>query len=266
MRGWGICRAMNQTELYELINKHFNEGELRTLCFDLDIEYENLGGRGKSNNVRELILFVLRKERYDDLYVQLKHYHPNVNWSEPEETIYKQTPNTDNSPPLDSKSTNRSKSFGILIAIGLFAIAITIWLQFFDKQATINFLAGTVLTVIIIGILIISGHEFVMRSPPFPGGRIEIYESKLDQDGSSKKMLVWKASLEKRRRVIVKRPPNHLGIKKIKIRFSEYNGQNKRDKLRFEVIKKSGVNKVSHLSPQESMSVSSGRWLTWFDC
>jgi len=42
--------------LRQVLAQYYNEGELPTLCFDLAIDYESLGGRGKSENVAELVL------------------------------------------------------------------------------------------------------------------------------------------------------------------------------------------------------------------
>ncbi len=38
-------------QLFPLIDAHFNEEELRTLCLMLGLEYESLGGRGKTNPI-----------------------------------------------------------------------------------------------------------------------------------------------------------------------------------------------------------------------
>ncbi len=44
---------MSLPSLYRLLDQHFNEEELRTLCFHLAIAYDSLGGRGKAANARE---------------------------------------------------------------------------------------------------------------------------------------------------------------------------------------------------------------------
>ena len=41
-------------QLREFLTEYFNEEELRTVCFDLGIDYDNLGGEGKGGKAREL--------------------------------------------------------------------------------------------------------------------------------------------------------------------------------------------------------------------
>ncbi|MBX3055397.1 MAG: tetratricopeptide repeat protein [Anaerolineae bacterium] len=48
-------------QLAELISKHFSEEELRGLCLELGMEYEELGGRGKTANARELVQWAERR-------------------------------------------------------------------------------------------------------------------------------------------------------------------------------------------------------------
>ncbi len=74
-----------QAQLRDLIAKYFNDEELRNLCFDLDIPYDDLGSEGKTGKVRELVAYCQRHNRLDDLAEQCHALRPNVNWpgSEP---------------------------------------------------------------------------------------------------------------------------------------------------------------------------------------
>lgn len=54
-------------KLREIIDHFFSEEELKDLCFIIDIEYEVLGGVGKSGKSRELITFAKRHGRYNEL-------------------------------------------------------------------------------------------------------------------------------------------------------------------------------------------------------
>jgi hypothetical protein len=67
-------------KLRTLIIAHFNDGELRDLCFDLGIDYENLPGQGKSDKARELVAYVQRYERTDELVALCRRLRPNVAW------------------------------------------------------------------------------------------------------------------------------------------------------------------------------------------
>ena len=53
--------------LYDLLIEKFNEEELKTLCFLLDVSYNDLGGEGRASKARELILHLERRERLSEL-------------------------------------------------------------------------------------------------------------------------------------------------------------------------------------------------------
>ena len=55
------------TQLRQLLVKRFSDGELRTLCFDLGVEYEDLPGAGKTDKARELVDYMDRYDRLADL-------------------------------------------------------------------------------------------------------------------------------------------------------------------------------------------------------
>lgn len=58
----------------------FNESELRTLITDLDLIYENIDGENFEDKVRELISYVNRHNRVDDLLSLLTKTRPDVMW------------------------------------------------------------------------------------------------------------------------------------------------------------------------------------------
>lgn len=69
-------------QLFPLIDAHFNEEELRTLCLMLGLEYESLGGRGKTANARELAEQMRRQGRLPELLALLRQERPLVAWPE----------------------------------------------------------------------------------------------------------------------------------------------------------------------------------------
>ena len=68
--------------LQEKLEKHFNEDELRSLCFDLGEDYENLGGEGKAGKARELILRLERLERIAELIDRCRELRPKISWED----------------------------------------------------------------------------------------------------------------------------------------------------------------------------------------
>jgi internalin A len=58
----------------------FNLEDVKRLCFDLGIEYEDLTGDGRSGNMRELLRHVERHNRLPDLVHLLQQQRPRVLW------------------------------------------------------------------------------------------------------------------------------------------------------------------------------------------
>lgn len=73
--------AVNRAQLRQLIIAAFNEGEMRTLCADLGIDYEGLpGGSGKEDKARELIAYCERRGRLGELVEACRGLRPHVSW------------------------------------------------------------------------------------------------------------------------------------------------------------------------------------------
>ncbi len=68
------------TRLRELLTTRFDEGELRTLCFDLGADYDSLPGEGKSNKARELVARIERYKRLTELVDAGKKLRPDIPW------------------------------------------------------------------------------------------------------------------------------------------------------------------------------------------
>jgi hypothetical protein len=73
---------VNRKALRQLLTQHFNLSELRTLCFDLSIDYENLDGKGKETKVLALIEYAERYGRMDDLVAECRVLRPHVRWED----------------------------------------------------------------------------------------------------------------------------------------------------------------------------------------
>ena len=70
--------AIDRSRLLEQIRALFSDGELRDLCLDLSVDYENLPGEGKGDKARELILFMQRVGRLDDLVHRATELRPHL--------------------------------------------------------------------------------------------------------------------------------------------------------------------------------------------
>ena len=68
------------SELRQILVTHFSEGELRTLCFDLDIDYDDLPGEGRTDKARELVAYFERRNRIFDLVEPGIKQRPDISW------------------------------------------------------------------------------------------------------------------------------------------------------------------------------------------
>lgn len=67
-----------------LIEYHFNLGELRTLCSDLNVDYDNIPSEDntKQLKIEGLIDYLIRRNLLEELRKLLKLERPNVNWDQ----------------------------------------------------------------------------------------------------------------------------------------------------------------------------------------
>lgn len=66
--------------LRDILIKHFGESELEDLCFELNVDYESLGGEGKAAKARELIEYMENRGRFDELVQKTRELRPTAPW------------------------------------------------------------------------------------------------------------------------------------------------------------------------------------------
>ncbi|MCU0501324.1 MAG: CHAT domain-containing protein, partial [Anaerolineae bacterium] len=74
--------ATQATALRELLAERFNLEELRTLAADTGVDYDELGGEGKTARARELIALLERRGGIPDLIRAGRRARPDVPWGE----------------------------------------------------------------------------------------------------------------------------------------------------------------------------------------
>lgn len=67
-------------ELRRILAKRFSEDDLRTLCFDLGMDYDDLPGRGKCGQARELVMYMHRHGRVSELEREIKRKRPELSF------------------------------------------------------------------------------------------------------------------------------------------------------------------------------------------
>jgi len=66
--------------LHRTLVTYYDVEELRTLCFQLDVPYDDLRGEGKRGRARELLLFLERRQRLSELIVLARRERPDIPW------------------------------------------------------------------------------------------------------------------------------------------------------------------------------------------
>jgi hypothetical protein len=65
-------------KLRQILTDHFDVGELRTLCFDLRIDYQSLPGEGKADKARELVAYCERHRCVAELEDKVRQLRSNA--------------------------------------------------------------------------------------------------------------------------------------------------------------------------------------------
>jgi hypothetical protein len=111
----------NRIRLQRLIKQHFNLGEIRDLCFSLDVPYEDLGSdetiSGKS---RDLVMYCERRGLVPELVNTIGQKRPSL---KPDLANFPDSP-----PPSNSNKYPRlSIAIAILTAVIVMALGIVLW-------------------------------------------------------------------------------------------------------------------------------------------
>jgi hypothetical protein len=75
-----VAERMDDTQIREQLAKHFNLEELRLLCADLRIEYENLGASTLEGKAQDLIAYCRRHGNLENLLILCRTRRPYVPW------------------------------------------------------------------------------------------------------------------------------------------------------------------------------------------
>ena len=68
------------TTLHRILVSHFDEEELKTLAFDMGIDYDDLPTQGRANKARELVKLAVREQRLPELVELAREYRPKADW------------------------------------------------------------------------------------------------------------------------------------------------------------------------------------------
>lgn len=77
-RNEGSREKIDLSQLRDLMDESFSEEELRTLCLDLSVDYDNLPGRNKKGRIQELVLLFRREGRLSELLERCQQLRPKI--------------------------------------------------------------------------------------------------------------------------------------------------------------------------------------------
>ncbi len=73
---------MSLPDLLKMLNTYFDLNEIQNLCFEINVDYDNLGGNNKLDKCRELITYLQRRGRLDELIEVCLRERPNIPWDD----------------------------------------------------------------------------------------------------------------------------------------------------------------------------------------
>lgn len=76
-----MSESQHLKQLLKKLDAHFSDEEIRTLCFELNVDYDNLPGRAKKYKVRELLELLKRQMRVPELVKACSTIRPNIIWT-----------------------------------------------------------------------------------------------------------------------------------------------------------------------------------------
>lgn len=67
-------------ELHQKLTTYFDNTEIRFLCFEMAIDYDEVIGESKTETIRRLILHIDRRQRIAEFIAICKQSRPTVEW------------------------------------------------------------------------------------------------------------------------------------------------------------------------------------------
>ena len=74
------CSTGDKTRLLRNLEEHFDEEELRSLCFELGVKYDSLPAQGAAGKARELVATLDRAGRLPQLVERGRQLRPHIPW------------------------------------------------------------------------------------------------------------------------------------------------------------------------------------------
>ena len=92
--------------IHELLDRHFDLEEFRTLCFELGVDADSLGGEGKSARMRELVRVLVRNGRLPHLITLAQRKRSHVTWPPVPPNFQSASSSSEDAPTLRGNQVN----------------------------------------------------------------------------------------------------------------------------------------------------------------
>lgn len=166
--------------LFDFITKAFNEEELKTLCFDCGVEYEDLPSNTRSGKARELILYCQRHEWVSNLLLKLKEQRPE------------QFPKSGLTAPTDKPILNPFPANLTTDVAYPIAVACHAFNQATDKTTISQFISLDRLIENLVKYLVAIAFTHAWRTQP-DKAQLRLWLSKLSRSRLEEWLAVWEA-------------------------------------------------------------------------
>ena len=74
-----MTQYVDPTYLRDVLTQYYSDSELHSMCFDLGIDYESLGGRGKADQALRLVAFAQRNNLINDIANYIRRTRDFIN-------------------------------------------------------------------------------------------------------------------------------------------------------------------------------------------
>ena len=112
-------KKIDPKKLLQALIQHFNAEELRMLCFNMDIEHEDLPPGGRSSKARSLIEYSQRHHRFNVLATAIREARPAISWDDLADAKSAQTDEPETTSPSDIGTDTFIASRGVTALIKL---------------------------------------------------------------------------------------------------------------------------------------------------
>jgi Effector-associated domain 7 len=120
---------MDRNSLFDALSDHFDTNEVENLCFQLGIDYDDLGGSSKSGKARELIELLNRSNRIHELADLVLRERPHLA-NELAATKKSQTAHSlPNVPPAPLSTATKLAIIGSVCVILVSLVVVGLWLS-----------------------------------------------------------------------------------------------------------------------------------------